>query len=323
MRYSLMLLLLLVCSGIKAQNSKIYTDTVVAGAFSGGIVHDGSLHLIASDRYDTLNVVKKRAAIAKLSKDFESSIIIISNGPKRELWIWEKNGIPEFIDEWNLDEMEIEEYLPLEIEKSGPNRLFWYAGGNMNGASGSFTGTASRFWRNTTAVMNTICRIRPRCVSWRANICPSRAAITPARCALRRRRRSCTAWGSTSRTVSISRAARWNLPSAIRRRASRCSYPRAGMAFSGTILPSEGRRSPRTWHCWPCRPAPHGRHVGRHGFPSGWRASGRPCAAWRSPWPSRLIPRCAFPRPTSCPTTAGRTCPRAGGWRCLTGTMRR
>lgn len=143
MRYSLMLLLLLVCSGIKAQNSKIYTDTVVAGAFSGGIVHDGSLHLIASDRYDTLNVVKKRAAIAKLSKDFESSIIIISNGPKRELWIWEKNGIPEFIDEWNLDEMEIEEYLPLEIEKSGPNRLFWYAGGNMNGASGSFTGTAS------------------------------------------------------------------------------------------------------------------------------------------------------------------------------------
>lgn len=139
MRYSLILLLFVVCNGVKAQNSKIYTDTIVAEAFSGGIVHEGSLHLIATDKYDTLNVMRKRAAIAEISKDFESSTIIISNGSKQEAWILEKNGRPEFIDEWNLDEMAIEEYLPLEIEKSGPTRLFWHAGGSMNGESGSFT----------------------------------------------------------------------------------------------------------------------------------------------------------------------------------------
>lgn len=113
---------------------KSLNDPLVVRYLRGGFAKDNKLHLLTNADYDSLRVDKKRDVLRKVAQEFaDYDINIYSGDQQRELWINTEDGI-KMIERWNNDSLQIESFLPLELNRQGKTKLFYYIGGQVNGS---------------------------------------------------------------------------------------------------------------------------------------------------------------------------------------------
>lgn len=144
--FIILLGLCLLSGSLSAQNTgdvRIYSDTTLVKYFEGGAMQDGKLHLSSKEKYKDLSTNQKQSILKIIALDLGDEGIIVHNGTVKELWMLNAQGDLQLIDTWDMDEPQLQEFMPLALEKSSPSRLFWYAGGAFNGTKGSFSGTVN------------------------------------------------------------------------------------------------------------------------------------------------------------------------------------
>ncbi|MBR3987296.1 MAG: hypothetical protein IKK04_09080 [Bacteroidales bacterium] len=129
----LLIMAVLMCGTAAAQNRKYKSlnDSTVVKYMRGGYVKDGKLLLMASDAYSSLDLNQKKEVLNKIARDFPNlDITVYANGHRREVWIAGASVIP--IEQWDNDDLQLENYQPLELKRSGDSKVFYYVGGSFN-----------------------------------------------------------------------------------------------------------------------------------------------------------------------------------------------
>lgn len=115
---------------------KSLNDPVVVRYLRGGFAKDNKLYLIANADYDSLYIIQKQDVLNKVAKEFAGHDITIYSGDQlRELWVDSGSGV-RMIERWDNDSLQIERYLPLELNRQGRTKVFYYIGGMLNGGKG-------------------------------------------------------------------------------------------------------------------------------------------------------------------------------------------
>ena len=118
---------------------KSLNDPLVVQYILGGFAREKKLHLVANAEYGALTLSQKQNVLNKVAQDFAGfDMIIYSGGQQRELWLNSGGGI-RMIESWNNDSLKIEDYLPLELNRHGETKVFYYVGGLLNGGNGSMS----------------------------------------------------------------------------------------------------------------------------------------------------------------------------------------
>ena len=124
----LLAVLLPTCVTSMAQSAhyRSLNDTLVVKYLTGGYVKEGKLYLMANDAYSTLDINRKRELLNSVAKGFPYMDITVSDSHgRRELWGSSDAGV--FLTEqWRNDDMQIDDYKPLELKRNGNNKLFYY-----------------------------------------------------------------------------------------------------------------------------------------------------------------------------------------------------
>lgn len=116
---------------------KSLSDPMVVRYLRGGFAKEKKLHLMTNSDYATLQENQKRQVLDKVAQEFVGyDITLYTGGQGRELWIADGNRV-KCIEKWNNDSLRIEDYLPLELKRSGETKVFYYVGGMLNGSDGS------------------------------------------------------------------------------------------------------------------------------------------------------------------------------------------
>lgn len=120
---------------------KSLSDPTVVRYLRGGFAKDGKLNLITNADYSKLNSEQKRDVLSKVAKEFAGyDMNIYPGGQQRELWISSPEGV-KMLSQWNNDSLQIEDYMPLELQKSGNTKVFYYVGGTFNGGDNYTNGS--------------------------------------------------------------------------------------------------------------------------------------------------------------------------------------
>lgn len=138
---ALCILLLTICVFAEAQtqqnNSKSLTDPMVVRYLRGGFAKEKKLYLMTNSDYTALQENQKREVLGNVAKEFAGyDMTLYTGGQGRELWIADGNGV-KCLERWNNDSLRIEDFLPLELNRSGETKVFYYVGGMLNGGNGS------------------------------------------------------------------------------------------------------------------------------------------------------------------------------------------
>ena len=124
-------------------NYKSLNDPNIVKYILGGFTKDKKIYLTVKNNYSELNDSAKQSIMQKIATEFpKHDIEIYAKEQSRELWIQKDDGIY-LVESWNNDSLNINEYLPLELERSGNNKFFYYYGCNFNGSKGYHTGNLS------------------------------------------------------------------------------------------------------------------------------------------------------------------------------------
>lgn len=116
---------------------KSMSDPFVVRYIRGGFAKEKKLHLITNADYELLTTLEKQNVLVKVTQDFAGyDITIYAGGQQRELWL-NSGNVLKMIESWNNDSLKIENYLPLELKRSGKTKVFYYVGGMLNGGNGS------------------------------------------------------------------------------------------------------------------------------------------------------------------------------------------
>lgn len=116
---------------------KSLSDPTVVRYLRGGFAKEKKLHLITNSDYTTLLDYQKQDVLGKVAQEFAGyDMTIYTGGQGRELWIADGKSV-KCIEKWNNDSLRIEDYLPLELKRSGKTKVFYYVGGMLNGGNGS------------------------------------------------------------------------------------------------------------------------------------------------------------------------------------------
>lgn len=116
---------------------KSLSDPMVVRYLRGGFAKEGKLHLMTTPDYSALQDNQKCAVLGKVAQEFAGyDMTLYTGGQGRELWIADGNSV-KFLERWNNDSLRIEDYLPLELKRSGKTKVFYYVGGMLNGGNGS------------------------------------------------------------------------------------------------------------------------------------------------------------------------------------------
>lgn len=119
---------------------KQFSDPEMVKYISGGFTKDRKLFLMTSAEYDSLNNEQKKAVLNKVAQEFpEHDITVYKENQRRELWIASNQHLC-LIDQWDNDSLHIENYLPLELNRTGKTKVFYYIGGSFNGSRGQHSG---------------------------------------------------------------------------------------------------------------------------------------------------------------------------------------
>lgn len=159
---------LMLCGSAVAQGGrtsspryKSLEDSTVVKYLRGGYVRDGKLHLMAKEEYSRLDLSRKKSLLNKISRDFpKMDITVYTDGQKREVWIASDAGII-LMEEWNNDNPQLENYLPLELKRSGSSKVFYYVGGSFNKAESYSNGSlnlrgGTYLYQNTVDISATL-----------------------------------------------------------------------------------------------------------------------------------------------------------------------
>lgn len=116
---------------------KSLNDLMVVRYLRGGFAKEKKLHLMTNSDYTALSDYQKRDVLNKVAQEFAGyDMTLYTGGQGRELWIADGSSI-KLIEEWNNDSLRIEDYLPLELKRSGKTKVFYYVGSMLNGGNGS------------------------------------------------------------------------------------------------------------------------------------------------------------------------------------------
>ncbi|MBQ4392843.1 MAG: hypothetical protein II826_07030 [Prevotella sp.] len=116
---------------------KSLSDPMVVRYLRGGFAKDNKLHLMTNSDYAALPANQKHEVLNKVAQEFAGyDMTLYTGGQGRELWIADGNGV-KCLERWNNDSLRIEDYLPLELKRSGKTKVFYYVGGMLNGGNGS------------------------------------------------------------------------------------------------------------------------------------------------------------------------------------------
>lgn len=116
---------------------KSLSDPMVVKYLRGGFAKEKKLYLMTNSDYAGLLEVQKQEVLGKVAQEFTGYDIMLYTGEQqRELWIANNNGV-KCLEKWNNDSLRIEDYLPLELKRSGKTKVFYYVGGMLNGGNGS------------------------------------------------------------------------------------------------------------------------------------------------------------------------------------------
>lgn len=116
---------------------KSLSEPMVVKYLQGGFAKDNKLHLMTNPDYAALPANQKREVLNKVAQEFAGyDMTLYTGGQGRELWIADGSGV-KCLERWNNDSLHIEDYLPLELKRSGKTKVFYYIGGMLNGGNGS------------------------------------------------------------------------------------------------------------------------------------------------------------------------------------------
>ena len=116
---------------------KSLSDPMVVRYLRGGFTKAKKLHLMTNSDYSSLQEEHKREVLGKVAQEFTGyDITLYTGGQGRELWIADGNNVI-CLEKWDNDSLWIEDYLPLELKRSGETKVFYYVGGMLNGGDGS------------------------------------------------------------------------------------------------------------------------------------------------------------------------------------------
>lgn len=116
---------------------KSLSDPMVVRYLRGGFAKDKKLHLITNSDYGDLSEYQKQEVLGKVAQEFVGyDMTLYTSEQGRELWIANGNNV-KCLEKWNNDSLRIEDYLPLELKRSGKTKVFYYVGGMLNGGNGS------------------------------------------------------------------------------------------------------------------------------------------------------------------------------------------
>lgn len=116
---------------------KSLSDPTVVRYLRGGFAKEKKLHLITNSDYTTLSDCQKQDVLGKVAQEFAGyDMMLYTGGQQRELWIADGKTM-KCLEKWNNDSLHIEDYLPLELQRNGKTKVFYYVGGMMNGGDGS------------------------------------------------------------------------------------------------------------------------------------------------------------------------------------------
>lgn len=116
---------------------KSLSDPMVVRYLRGGFAKEKKLHLMTNPDYAALPANQKREVLNKVAQEFAGyDMTLYTGGQGRELWIADGSGV-KCLERWNNDSLRIEDYLPLELKRSGKTKVFYYIGGMLNGGNGS------------------------------------------------------------------------------------------------------------------------------------------------------------------------------------------
>lgn len=118
---------------------KSLSDPMVVRYLRGGFAKEKKLHLTTNSDYAALLEEQKREVLGKVAQEFAGYDMTLYTGDQgRELWIADDNSV-KCLGKWNNDSLRIEDYLPLELKRSGETKVFYYVGGMLNGGNGSIS----------------------------------------------------------------------------------------------------------------------------------------------------------------------------------------
>lgn len=136
------IMLLAYCSMLKAQTkTKKLSDPSVVRYVIGGFAKEQKVNLTVNSDYATLNLQQKQSILNKIAQDFVGyDIVVYPGGQERELWLADGNGVL-YIEKWNNDSLNMENYMPLELKRNGDTKVFYYVGGSFSGGDGYSNGS--------------------------------------------------------------------------------------------------------------------------------------------------------------------------------------
>lgn len=122
---------------VEEPNYKSLNDPMVVRYLRGGFAKGKRLYLVTNTDYDSLTAEQKGTVLGKVAQEFaDYDMNIYSGGQQRELWLNTASGI-KMIERWNNDNLQMEDYLPLELKRQGATKVFYYVGGMLNGGNGN------------------------------------------------------------------------------------------------------------------------------------------------------------------------------------------
>ena len=120
---------------------KSLDDPMVVRYLRGGLAKNNKLYLVTNTDYDLLTIAQKQDVLSKVAQEFvDHDLTIYSGDQQRELWVNTGSGV-KLIEQWNNDSLQIERYLPLELNRQGRTKIFYYVGGMFSGSSGYHNGS--------------------------------------------------------------------------------------------------------------------------------------------------------------------------------------
>ena len=128
-------ILVLVLFALMAQFAKAQ----VSKNFSQAYLQEGTLYLAATEQYNASSSSEKASLInANFTKYNVDKIHIVTAKNSGELWMV-KDGKFVFVDDWFDYDLKLDQYKPLEIDRQGRSRWYYYIGGSFSGQKGQTT----------------------------------------------------------------------------------------------------------------------------------------------------------------------------------------
>lgn len=140
MKRVLIIVLALLSGATLWSQDKSYQNRELLKYIRSGFSKDGILELSVNSDYGVLSQEQQKQVLQLLYPDFpHSKVIVRMNNKEAQLWV-PQAGSYVFASVWNIDTLPLKDYGPLELNKFGERRFFYYTGGSFGSVNGTSNG---------------------------------------------------------------------------------------------------------------------------------------------------------------------------------------